>query len=397
MSAQTSFVPITIRGRYLWRGDSRFFVRGVVYQASERFNHILDPITDDRLPQLKQDVLLFKDLGLNTIFVYSIDNTKPHVQTMMLLEEAGIYVLTSVAIPMTSIRRKDPYKSYNSTTIKSFFKTVDLMASFPNTLGLLAASLTVNNDAFLSAPPVLKTVVRDLKRYMKLKNEIAGQRTLPIAYNATSTKARDVTILDYLSCGDKSTSIDFWTCQNFLWSGQSSMAISGYDQMIKRLEHATIPIFFTEYGANVHQPRLFQETKAIYSPQMSHVISGGCVYEFWQGTNMYGLVEMIEHGRDPKWSSYQASLARADDPSKTIEKRETEHGLFLIFHDFENYKASLAATRDAESDWDRGLVEPEIVQEASVDTTQISWPWEPEFREPESCIDWEQTEKSLRE
>lgn len=43
----------------------KFFVRGVAYQV----HSILDPISDDRLAELREDILLFKELGLNTLFV----------------------------------------------------------------------------------------------------------------------------------------------------------------------------------------------------------------------------------------------------------------------------------------------------------------------------------------
>jgi hypothetical protein len=43
----------------------KFFVRGVAYQVRSVF----DSISDDRLPQLKHDITLFKELGLNTLFV----------------------------------------------------------------------------------------------------------------------------------------------------------------------------------------------------------------------------------------------------------------------------------------------------------------------------------------
>jgi NADH:ubiquinone oxidoreductase subunit F (NADH-binding) len=85
------------------------------------------------------------------------------------------------------------------------------MASYPNTLGLLAASETVNNEATLSATPVIKATVRDLKKYMKLKNEVTGQRVLPVGYDAAMSSARDKMILDYLAGGDSESSIDFWT------------------------------------------------------------------------------------------------------------------------------------------------------------------------------------------
>lgn len=45
----------------------QFFVRGVAYQNP----NIQDPISDARVPQLKNDIKLFKELGLNTLFVCS--------------------------------------------------------------------------------------------------------------------------------------------------------------------------------------------------------------------------------------------------------------------------------------------------------------------------------------
>jgi hypothetical protein len=45
---------------------NKFLVRGVAYQVVELGSSI-DPITDDRLPRLERDVLLFKELGLNTL------------------------------------------------------------------------------------------------------------------------------------------------------------------------------------------------------------------------------------------------------------------------------------------------------------------------------------------
>lgn len=130
---------------------------------------------------------------------------------MKLLEEAGIYVFTGVSSRFNTINRFDPYKSYQQTLLTEFFQTVNVMAQYPNTLGLLVASNLVNDKNSEKATPVVKAVVRDLKRYMKLQNETCGQRTVPIGYDAATTDGRDMTILDYLSLGDPASSIDFWT------------------------------------------------------------------------------------------------------------------------------------------------------------------------------------------
>lgn len=44
---------------------AKFIVRGVAYQVRDTQN----PIADDRLPELERDVALFKELGLNTVYV----------------------------------------------------------------------------------------------------------------------------------------------------------------------------------------------------------------------------------------------------------------------------------------------------------------------------------------
>lgn len=63
---------------------------------------------------------------------------------------------------------------------------------------------------------------------------------------------------------------------------------------VSNFSDTDIPIFFSEYGANTIVPRVFHETTAIYSSEMTHVFSGGCVYEFHRGPNKYGIVEITQ-------------------------------------------------------------------------------------------------------
>ena len=46
-------------------------IKGVVYQNDRRTlrSRIADPIADDCIDELKRDVELFKELGLNTLFI----------------------------------------------------------------------------------------------------------------------------------------------------------------------------------------------------------------------------------------------------------------------------------------------------------------------------------------
>jgi|SRR5690242_1640355 len=178
-----------------------------------------------------------------------------------------------------------------------------------------------------------------------------------------------------------------------MWAGQSNMHMSGYEALVTRLENAAIPIFMSEYGTNLQSPRLFLETTALYSPRMSEVFSGGCVYEFWQASNRYGLVELSSQDNTPDPAleqRLQQAVAQANDSRKTAEKRETERGCLSIFHDFVNYKMNLDATKDIEKHWEGDIMERQAAERESADTTQRSWPWEPEFQIPDTVIDWAQ-------
>ncbi|KAH8200448.1 hypothetical protein TruAng_005411 [Truncatella angustata] len=101
---------------------------------------------------------------------------------------------------------------------------------------------------------------------------------------------------DYLTSGNESDALDFFCFNNYSWCGKSSMQTSGYDRLVTIFANAHVPVFFSEYGCNIPSPRLFLETHAIYSSEMTGVFSGGIVYEFFELVNRYGLVKLAETG-----------------------------------------------------------------------------------------------------
>lgn len=78
-------IPIHSKGRYFFKGDQRvstrscqpslpavanpaqFLIKGVVYRLHGEGP--IDPLVDDRLDDLQRDITLFKELGLNTLFI----------------------------------------------------------------------------------------------------------------------------------------------------------------------------------------------------------------------------------------------------------------------------------------------------------------------------------------
>ncbi|KAI7774863.1 hypothetical protein LA080_007722 [Diaporthe eres] len=297
--------PVSIKGRYLWVDSKRFLVKGVVYQDHRRSGSSRsDPLADDGIEDLRRDLEAFKELGLNTLFVF-----------MKLLEDAGIYVLVCLSTPKLCINRMTPLESYNQELLEHCFSTVDCMAAYPNTLGVLVASEVINSHASTAAAPVIRAVTRDIKRYMALARETSEQRVLPVGYSAADVRMVTRSTFDYLTAESKDESIDFYCFCNYSWAGRnSSMQISGYNQLVSQFSDTDIPIFFSEYGANTVTPRVFHKTTAIYSPEMTHVFSGGCVYEFYCGPNRYGIVEITKLPDETK-------ALRKTAEFKTLKKR----------------------------------------------------------------------------
>lgn len=122
-----------------------------------------------------------------------------------------LYPFQQVSTPYVCINRLRATQSYNADVIKHFFRTIDVMAAYPNTLDVLAANTLINDDQTVSCAPIIAAVVRDLKHYVQLRHEATGQRALPIGYGAATNGARDKVLLEYLSSGAKQARIDFWT------------------------------------------------------------------------------------------------------------------------------------------------------------------------------------------
>lgn len=280
---------IEIKGNAFYDTDSqeRFYLRGVAYQPGGSSN-LTDPLADADI--CSRDIPHFKDLGLNVLRVYSIDNTEDHSECMQMLNDAGIYVLLDVNLPKTSLSRGDTECSYNLDYMTEIFATVDEFSSYNNTLGFFSANELVNEEEYMYLSPYIKAVTRDIKQYLKAHN----YRQIPVGYSAADVSEIRYDLAHYLNCGDDSEErIDMLGMNDYSWCGSSSFALSGYSEKVKDFSDYSIPLFLSEFGCNkVPGDRPFTEVSTIYSEQMSPVFSGGVVYQYFQDENKYGLVEI---------------------------------------------------------------------------------------------------------
>jgi len=289
VAAVASLDPIVIKNNafYVGESDERFYIRGVDYQPGGSSN-LTDPLAD--VQSIKRDIPYFQDLGLNTIRVYSVDNTQNHTECMNLLNDAGIYVVLDVNTPKASLSDNDISCSYNNDYLTEVFATIDSFAGFNNTFGFFAANELVNNVENFQNAPYIKAVTRDMKQYIRAQN----YRTIPVGYSSADVASIRYELAHYLNCGDDADErIDMLGVNDYSWCGDSNFITSGYKQKVEDYSGYSIPLFMSEYGCNeVVGSRPFTEVQAIYSDLMSSVYSGGLVYEYFEYVNKYGLVSV---------------------------------------------------------------------------------------------------------
>lgn len=303
--------PVEVKGNAFFVNDERFYIRGLDYQPGGS-SKLVDPLASPKT--CERDIKYFKELGINTIRIYSIDNTADHDECMEKLADAGIYVIFDVNIPNASIARDDGKCSYNTMYLNEVLATVLKMAKYDNTLGYFAANEVINDDESTKVARYVKAVVRDMKTFIKNRK----LRLIPVGYSAADVAENRLETAMYFNCGDDEMArVDMFGFNDYSWCGDSSFTRSGYNDKVKEYGNYSIPLFFSEYGCNKVNPRPFTEVEALYSTEMTGVFSGGLVYEYSEEDNDYGLVDLS--GSSPKpnkdFENLKAEFKKTSNPT----------------------------------------------------------------------------------
>ncbi|KUJ13897.1 uncharacterized protein LY89DRAFT_149451 [Mollisia scopiformis] len=310
--------PVVIKGSHFFyqTNGSEFFIRGITYQPPSNSTPI-DPLSVSL--NCMRDIQFLSDLTTNVIRVSYIDSASDHSACMTALQTAGIYVL--VDLPGTAtINSTNP--EWNLDIYGAWVQTIDAMAGFTNVLGFFAGDNVVTNSSNSPAAAFVKAAVRDLKSYIATK----GYRPIPVGYEMSASDNYDVASL-YMTCTNSSQSIDFLGISDFNWCTNNTYVNSGYENIINQYATYTVPVFFAEYGCKdvATVPREFDEVAYIYGTQMTNVISGGIVYEYFQDDENKGLVSIVSNSVVsplPDFTSYSSQIAKIT-PSSTFASNYT--------------------------------------------------------------------------
>lgn len=303
-----SLPAVSVEGNAFWADGERFYVRGVDYQPGGSSANE-DPLIDSTT--CKRDIEKFKDLGLNTVRVYAVDNSEDHDECMAALDEAGIYLALDVNNPMYSINREDPFPSYNDQYLQSVFATIDVFSKYSNTLLFFSGNEVINDDTTTNCAPYVKAVTRDMRAYIKAR----GYRSIPVGYSAADVDSNRYEMATYMNCGSDDSRSDFFAFNDYSWCDPSTFSESGWEAKVEQYKDYSIPLFLSEFGCIKNPPREFNDVLTLFSDQMSAVYSGGLVYEYSNEADNegYGLVEIDDDTSVSERSDYKTLKSQLEE------------------------------------------------------------------------------------
>lgn len=289
-AADAPLVPeIVIDGNKFFYSNngSQFFMKGVAYQQqltnASSGATFSDPLTD--FAACQRDLPYLLNLETNVIRVYAINTSLSHDDCMNLFAQNGIYVIADMSEPGVSIIRDSP--SWTLDLYHRYATVVDVMQGYSNMLGFFAGNEVTNNNTNTGASPFVKAAIRDTKGYMASMK----YRAIPVGYSTNDDADTRGFLADYFTCGSQAESADFYGINMYEWCGNTvDFQTSGYADRTAEFANLTVPVFFSEYGCNVIQPRVFADVPSLYSTNMTSVWSGGIVYMYFEEQNNYGLV-----------------------------------------------------------------------------------------------------------
>jgi len=286
---QAALPAVTIKGNAFFAGSERFYIRGLDYQPGGS-SDLEDPIAEPDV--CKRDIAKFKELGVNAVRIYTVDNSASHDTCMKLLDDAGIYLILDVNSPLYSINREDPRPSYNEVYLQNIFATMDIFSKYSNTLAFFSGNEVINETrASTETAPYVKAVTRDMKTY-QVKQKL---RKVPIGYSATDVESNRYETAAFFNCGTDDERSDFFAFNDYSWCDPSDYKTAGWDAKVEKFSNYSLPVFLSEHGCNKNT-RTFGDVKSLYSSTMTGVYSGGLVYEYSQESSDYGLVN-IKNGK----------------------------------------------------------------------------------------------------
>lgn len=221
---------------------------------------------------------------------------------------------------------------------------MDAFSGYDNSLGFYVGNEIIDQADQSMAAPYIKAAARDMKAYRNSK----GYRAFPIGYSAADIAQLRPMLQNYLTCGGNSSdNVDFFSLNSYEWCGDATYESSGYANLESEAVNFPVPIFFSETGCNVPEPRTFADQSAIFGPNMVDNWSGAIIYEWIQEQNNYGLIS---------YGPPAAATATGSNIVDGFTRKGTPTPISPDFTNLQNVWATLSPTGVASSNYNPSSV-----------------------------------------
>ena len=310
MNINKELDPIIHKGKRFFHSvtGEYFPVKGIAYfprpnAGSLSIPNSVDFFTDEFKDLWKQDIAHFRELGVNTIRIYSVDPSKNHDAFMCALQDAGIYVIIGLLAECENCGiGPDQAPSCYPPALKERGQwIINEFSKYSNTLVFDAGNevtfYATDQQIELNAP-CQKKFLRDMRDYVNTCSANPASilpRKVPIGM-ANWDNERELQTL-YFNCrtdpSDNLENAEWYGLNTYQHCDPNAVSVQdlvGWNLLLEDFisYQLAVPVIISEYGCREQFPTIGQfeaqrnwlQVDALYSSSFLNEFAGGVVFEF---------------------------------------------------------------------------------------------------------------------